>query len=1215
MNAQEYLADVFSNLDELVHDERFLNQLSQVRARAIQEEYVYGRTATRFTFDSRKIWKYCDYILSESTLLLREGFEDRELLLRNVRLAAQAFEFLARFADAADRWTLLLSSAMCYYISGYQANALCMTRLIDTEISKSPDAGMELDQLEDFDQVLAHRFQQTLLKFLYRDIVGLQEASVASLSFIRGIQETITAGVSGGTLGIGSIYQTTAHAHFHQSMARFAQYCVDGNRQDVVDSGKSLEKSHRYFERTGDVAFATITSELRAILETSYERGTWANIREHAETFSQDRMWRFYLRNLALERSIVEFWPSQLKAVRNGLLKSNDSFVVQMPTSAGKTFIAELAILAALTTYPQSRCLYIAPYRALVSEIEASLSETLGAVGYQVSTLIGGFEFDSFQEFLVTQSDVLIATPEKVELLLRTHPDYFEALSTVIIDEGHIIDEGIPAESEITPGKTLAEELGEQGGLGRGIGLEFLITRLKQRFSVRFIYMSAVMPDINSSDFVTWLCEQPSVPLRIGMAERPSRQVIGKFEWISAQNGELEYISLPPIPPDDRRPFVHSFLQRKRYLTGEKTPTGKNQRESWPDIDNKSQTTGLLAARMSKSGPVLIFCAQRSHVINVTDNLVKSLKFLESSGELPHNKLRYVDEPTLESYYQSVEWFGPEDPLTNALRRGVALHYGPLPDPVRRAIEKDFRDGKIQILVSTNTLGQGVNLPIKTAVIYSLERSWYEVGARNTQVRRTSKLKKRDFWNICGRAGRAGKETEGQIVFVVSSASDRALLGEYVDRENIEDIESGLYRLLVALIERRISQSELIGFFDPQVLALLAEEIVDTEDEEAISGFLNRSLVGIQAAKNGMDSSRLAAAITFVSRWITTNVPDTDKQKIYASTGFRVTSCQLLDQAVSEFMPRAAEELALAGEQQTKCSDFFILTAFRACANLPEMQLARKKLGPGPEEEYPLLSGWLEGMAVQTLKSKYWNPNEGEKFGEYMTDRVIYKLPWGINGFLRLLAHQLRLDFNGLPLAWQHLPAMFKFGVNDAVACWLCSLGVTSRNIALQLADRFIAERAGSALDFSDLAKWFLNLPNGYIFTELDARRLELEQLIGVRNKVIAGRGILEALHSPIQELRSPVRGIPYEGRAASAARVTQGDSLELVPELDNPYDPYAIAVVAGGDPIGYVQRDIARIVSREMLLGREANAIAINVRQASETYPYPWIEISIVFP
>src|SRR2546429_9956712 len=99
----------------------------------------------------------------------------------------------------------------------------------------------------------------------------------------------------------------------------------------------------------------------------------------------------------------------------------------------------------------------------------------------------------------------------------------------------------------------------------------------------------------------------------------------------------------------------------------------------------------------------------------------------------------------------------------------VGLHYGPLPDPVRQAVEDDFRSGSIKILVSTNTLGQGVNMPVKTAIIYSLERSyWDEKNKRHVH----QPIKKRDFWNICGRAGRAGKETEGQIIFVISSSRD-----------------------------------------------------------------------------------------------------------------------------------------------------------------------------------------------------------------------------------------------------------------------------------------------------------------------------------------------------------------------------------------------------------------------------------------------------------
>ena len=43
-----------------------------------------------------------------------------------------------------------------------------------------------------------------------------------------------------------------------------------------------------------------------------------------------------------------------------------------MPTSAGKTRITELAIVHTLVNHPNAKCVYVAPYRALVSELKQS---------------------------------------------------------------------------------------------------------------------------------------------------------------------------------------------------------------------------------------------------------------------------------------------------------------------------------------------------------------------------------------------------------------------------------------------------------------------------------------------------------------------------------------------------------------------------------------------------------------------------------------------------------------------------------------------------------------------------------------------------------------------------------------------------------------------------------------------------------------------------
>lgn len=1210
MDKQFFLESTYLSLEELDNDLNFKNILSQVRARAIQQEFVPEEPKTQFTFNAKQVWQSCNYLFSESILLLSENFGDKTVLLRKIRTAAQAFEFLAKFSEPRDQEILLLNSAICYQIAGYQANAFCLSKLIEANFLNLERNSPLTERT--IDEVLVSLFRQALIKFLRREISRLQEISNQALSYIAASQTTITQQATEGRFPLNDVLALTAHGFFHRSLSDFVQYCLSGNLE-LLDTAKTkLQKSQQNFTKAGDATLGGIVSELVTSLDVFPERSTWANIGEYAHEFLENPVWRFYLRNLALEKSIIEFWPAQLKAIQKNLLTSDDSFVVQMPTSAGKTFIAELAILAALTTHPQCRCLYIAPYRALVNEIESHLSTVLGKLGYRVSTLIGGFEFDTFQNFLLTQAHVLVATPEKVELLLRTKPDYFEELATVVVDEGHMIDEGIPTLDELQQGETLSEKLHEQETLGRGLLLEFLLTRLKAKLpKIRFIFLSAVMPEVNAQDFVDWLCKRQQEPLRIGQAERPSRQVIAKFEWRSPSNGEIQYLNLP-ILSGGRQPWVPSFIQRKQYFTGDQTPKGKPQKKSCPDIGNKSQTTAMLAARLAKTGPVLVFCAQTQDVRIVLNNLVTTLKYLEASEELPSDDLRYVEYPNLSSFHEALEWLGEDHPLTKALHHRVALHYGPLPDAVRQAIEEEFKENRIRILVSTNTLGQGVNLPVKTVVIHSLERRWTETGHDGRAVNRTSKLKKRDFWNICGRAGRAGKETEGQVIFVKITQYDEQLIHEYQTQANLEEVDSALFKLLLALINHRISQSDLIGYLDPYILAILAEEVVDTQDEASITRFLDTSLVGIQTLRQMLDSSPLVSTIKFVSTWVVNQVENEQLRKVFASTGLRVSSCQFLETRVNQLLEDFDQELQTVERAPLHCSERLIQFAFLACQALPEMRLLNTITYCGPEDEFSLIVSWIRGEPIRELRNNFWEPIEGESFSRYLADRVTYKFPWGINGFLSILAFKLQRQYNDLPIAWQHLPAMMKFGVNNVFACWSSSLGITSRKLALQLAHQYSTEYSSPEPDYEAFVRWIVNLPNEYIFNELDISQFERNKLLKVRNGIIIGDDSLRFLREEIRELESPVMGIPYENRAIIAAQVRVGDLLTLKAELDNPYDPNAVQVIFNEQQIGYIQRDKAGIVSRELQLSRQIVAQASRVGVVDRTERFPWIELLI---
>lgn len=89
--------------------------------------------------------------------------------------------------------------------------------------------------------------------------------------------------------------------------------------------------------------------------------------------------------------------------------------------------------------------------------------------------------------------------------------------------------------------------------------------------------------------------------------------------------------------------------------------------------------------------------------------------------------------------------------LATCLRRGVAFHYGNMPLLIREEIERLFSSGTIKFLVCTSTLIEGVNMACRN------------IFMRGPRKGRGRLLSAEDFWNLAGRAGRWGKEFQGNI--------------------------------------------------------------------------------------------------------------------------------------------------------------------------------------------------------------------------------------------------------------------------------------------------------------------------------------------------------------------------------------------------------------------------------------------------------------------
>ena len=130
----------------------------------------------------------------------------------------------------------------------------------------------------------------------------------------------------------------------------------------------------------------------------------------------------------------------------------------------------------------------------------------------------------------------------------------------------------------------------------------------------------------------------------------------------------------------------------------------------------------------------------------ITDTIDFALRFSENLPEQSNPRIDSLIK--LIKTYIHKEYF-----LIDCLKKGVAFHFGRLPQRIRERIEKLFEEKVIDYMFCTSTLLEGVNLPAKNIFIFS-----NAIG--------NSKFSDVDFWNLAGRAGRLGKELSGNIICV-----------------------------------------------------------------------------------------------------------------------------------------------------------------------------------------------------------------------------------------------------------------------------------------------------------------------------------------------------------------------------------------------------------------------------------------------------------------
>jgi superfamily II DNA/RNA helicase len=136
----------------------------------------------------------------------------------------------------------------------------------------------------------------------------------------------------------------------------------------------------------------------------------------------------------------------------------------------------------------------------------------------------------------------------------------------------------------------------------------------------------------------------------------------------------------------------------------------------------------------------LIYCNTVNDTIEYAMNFSETLPIKEN--DKLNELILLIKEYIHKDYY-----------LIDCLQKGVAFHFGKLPQRIRERIELLFSEKVIDYVFCTSTLLEGVNLPAKN--IFILNNA---IGL--------SKFSDIDFWNLAGRAGRLAKELSGNIICV-----------------------------------------------------------------------------------------------------------------------------------------------------------------------------------------------------------------------------------------------------------------------------------------------------------------------------------------------------------------------------------------------------------------------------------------------------------------
>ena len=453
---------------------------------------------------------------------------------------------------------------------------------------------------------------------------------------------------------------------------------------------------------------------------------------------------------------VLQLWPPQLSFLSGGTSDAPSPLdpaarrvILSFPTSAGKSLLAQLFVTAHIAGGNDDVCV-VAPTHSLCRELSASLRRRLRTLGYYLHVEPS----PAFETPKPAAARAVVMTPERLAARLRSDPTgLLNEFGMFVIDEAHLV-----ADSE--RGWRLEETLS-------------LLNHVTKATHHRILVLSAALG--SQAHVIAWLDAGSGVIARDEHWRGPRRLAViytTRPDW-NAQTHE-------PAQGPRRARSVTPLMGVVHLRTG---LTGSVARGEF------TEPVGMLVRRQQRSGQ---WTRDSSRSTSQRTQLLPLISHIQATGsvlviEATKSAAQSLAEEIAAPLYENPATFaladlvrtrlGPEHALSRVIPKGVAFHHAALPVDIQSEIEDAVREGQVKCLVATTTLTEGINLPFKSVIV---ARRGYQDSDGFVEVVDDARL-----LNAIGRAGRAGRETEGWLILAEHETFNPSMF-EPINRTAVE---------------------------------------------------------------------------------------------------------------------------------------------------------------------------------------------------------------------------------------------------------------------------------------------------------------------------------------------------------------------------------------------------------------------------------------------